>query len=843
MRRAGKLFIALIAIIGLGAAAAWALLPTERILRLAADQVRAATGRELTIAGAATPSLWPALGASVEGIALSNADWASDSQMLSAKSARISVALWPLLSGDVQVTGLVLVAPKLSLEIAADGRRNWDFAGAAPVPASGAAPSPESAAAPAPAPAPVPVPVPARGGATRAFGIDRATLQSGELRFRDARGGRGGRGGRDIRLTALNAALTMPSPDETLELDGEAMWNGAPAAIAATLFSPATLLAGEETELRLALSAAGATLDWDGTVALPALGRAMPSSPMLRGPILRGQILRGQILRGPILRGPVLRGAMLRGALSATAPAPGPLLVALGLADVAAALPAQARTLTALTGRADIDLGDDALDADITLTVSGAVAGEALDAALDLRARGGADWARGGPLTLTAALDAGDAGALSLDGVARDASGALFAGTMAASGAPRRLAALAGAGAALAGVPADRLREAALSGALRLTAEGLSLDDGTLAIDDAEGKAHGGADWSGARPAVRAALSFDALDLRPWMAARPDGGAGAGARFPSTSGWSRDPIDLSALGALDLDVSLGAGPVRLAQGEIARLTLTAIVEAGAGALTIERAEMFGGVLSGRATARATREAAALTGEVSVSGMKLGPLLAAFEITERLEGTADFSASGEATGASVDALMRALSGEGRAEARDGAIIGIDLASAVRALIGGGAGGEAPRTDFTALSASWTIAKGVLRNDDLRLAGPLLRVEGAGDVDLGARTLAYRVTPKAVATIKGQGGAQDLAGLAVPFNVRGPWASPAITPDLAAAARGLLTAPRDAAGGAQDLLRQGLDALRGGAGGAGGAAPAPASPTSPADALRGLFDAIK
>jgi AsmA protein len=823
MRRAGKLFIALIAIIGLGAAAAWALLPTERILRLAADQVRAATGRELTIAGAATPSLWPALGASVEGIALSNADWASDSQMLSAKSARISVALWPLLSGDVQVTGLVLVAPKLSLEIAADGRRNWDFAGAAPVPASGAAPSPESAAAPAPAPAPVP----ARGGATRAFGIDRATLQSGELRFRDARGGRGGRGGRDIRLTALNAALTMPSPDETLELDGEAMWNGAPAAIAATLSSPATLLAGEKTELRLALSAAGATLDWDGTVALPALGRAMPSSPMPGGPMLRG--------------------AMLRGALSATAPAPGPLLVALGLADVAAALPAQARTLTALTGRADIDLGDDALDADITLTVAGAVAGEALDAALDLRARGGVDWARGGPLTLTAALDAGDAGALSLDGVARDASGALFAGTMEASGAPRRLAALAGAGAALAGVPADRLREAALSGALRLTAEGLSLDDGTLAIDDAEGKAHGGADWSGARPAVRAALSFDALDLRPWMAAGPDGGAGkgagAGARFPSTSGWSRDPIDLSALGALDLDVSLGAGPVRLAQGEIARLTLTAIVEAGAGALTIERAEMFGGVLSGRATARATREAAALTGEVSVSGMKLGPLLAAFEITERLEGTADFSASGEATGASVDALMRALSGKGRAEARDGAIIGIDLASAVRALIGGGAGGEAPRTDFTALSASWTIAKGVLRNDDLRLAGPLLRVEGAGDVDLGARTLAYRVTPKAVATIKGQGGAQDLAGLAVPFNVRGPWASPAITPDLAAAARGLLTAPRDAAGGAQDLLRQGLDALRGAAGGAGGAAPAPASPTSPADALRGLFDAIK
>jgi AsmA protein len=65
-------------------------------------------------------------------------------------------------------------------------------------------------------------------------------------------------------------------------------------------------------------------------------------------------------------------------------------------------------------------------------------------------------------------------------------------------------------------------------------------------------------------------------------------------------------------------------------------------------------------------------------------------------------------------------------------------------------------------------------------------------GTGVVDLPARTLNFRVDPQVVASLEGQGGKTDLQGLGVPVAVNGPWASPAIYPDIA----GILENPQAA-----------------------------------------------
>ncbi len=41
------------------------------------------------------------------------------------------------------------------------------------------------------------------------------------------------------------------------------------------------------------------------------------------------------------------------------------------------------------------------------------------------------------------------------------------------------------------------------------------------------------------------------------------------------------------------------------------------------------------------------------------------------------------------------------------------------------------------------------------------------------------------PKVVASISGQGGAQDLSGLEIPVHISGPWDDPAIEPDISGA----------------------------------------------------------
>ena len=76
-------------------------------------------------------------------------------------------------------------------------------------------------------------------------------------------------------------------------------------------------------------------------------------------------------------------------------------------------------------------------------------------------------------------------------------------------------------------------------------------------------------------------------------------------------------------------------------------------------------------------------------------------------------------------------------------------------------------------------------------------------GAGTVDLGSKTLAFRVEPKLVMTTQGQGGSADPVGLGIPVIVQGTWSEPRIYPDMA----GILDNP-DAAYAKLRELGQGL-----------------------------------
>src|SRR5260221_13729220 len=90
----------------------------------------------------------------------------------------------------------------------------------------------------------------------------------------------------------------------------------------------------------------------------------------------------------------------------------------------------------------------------------------------------------------------------------------------------------------------------------------------------------------------------------------------------------------------------------------------------------------------------------------------------------------------------------------------------------------------QTDFAELGGTFTIANGIAHNDDLDLKSPLLRLSGAGTINLPQRTIDYRVTPKVVANLEGQGGTGDAGGIMVPIIVQGPLTAPSYKPDLAA-----------------------------------------------------------
>ncbi|MEM6758613.1 MAG: AsmA family protein [Pseudomonadota bacterium] len=103
-------------------------LPADRIARLAADQLRTVTGRDVTIAGDVSMTLWPVLGVSLGELEVGNAEWSEQGPMLTAQNAAIGVDLLAYLQkGEIRITNIEATSPTIRLESKADGRASWVF--------------------------------------------------------------------------------------------------------------------------------------------------------------------------------------------------------------------------------------------------------------------------------------------------------------------------------------------------------------------------------------------------------------------------------------------------------------------------------------------------------------------------------------------------------------------------------------------------------------------------------------------------------------------------------------------------------------------------------------------
>jgi len=180
-----------------------------------------------------------------------------------------------------------------------------------------------------------------------------------------------------------------------------------------------------------------------------------------------------------------------------------------------------------------------------------------------------------------------------------------------------------------------------------------------------------------------------------------------------------------------------------------------------------------------------------------------PLLRDFADFDWIEGTGKLTLRVSTQGRSQKEMVSGLGGRADMLFRDGAVRGINIAQMMRGLstdiINGWSRSDVQKTDFAALSASFAIAKGVAVNNDLQMVGPLVRLRGRGSVDMPRQRLDYKVDPKLVASLEGQGGDAELTGFNVPIIIKGPWRKPRIYPDVA----GILDNPAAALKQLKDL----------------------------------------
>ncbi|SDW31728.1 AsmA family protein [Roseicitreum antarcticum] len=310
-----------------------------------------------------------------------------------------------------------------------------------------------------------------------------------------------------------------------------------------------------------------------------------------------------------------------------------------------------------------------------------------------------------------------------------------------------------------------------LAGQVTLAPAGsLHLRDGQIGV--AGNRLTGAADvtFDGQRPMLSAQLAAGELDLTA-LTSGAGGGAGGGA---AAAGWPTTPIDASALGLADAALVLSASSLRTGAFDLGPLRVAMTLDRSRAVFDLREVRLFDGLITGEFVMN-NRAGLSVGGNLAARDIALLPLLRDMADFDRLNGTGAAELQFLGSGASVDAIMKSLSGSGNLGFDRGEIIGFDLAGMLRNLDMSYMG-EGNRTIYQSITGSFTMNDGVLRNDDLSLDADRVTVTGAGSVGLGERVLDYRLTP--VALVDRDTG----QSLRVPLLVTGPWSAPRLRLDL-------------------------------------------------------------
>jgi AsmA protein len=303
----------------------------------------------------------------------------------------------------------------------------------------------------------------------------------------------------------------------------------------------------------------------------------------------------------------------------------------------------------------------------------------------------------------------------------------------------------------------------------------VTLSDAVLQLDGMTMKGHLAIATAEHVPDITGQIDIDHLDLNPYLGA-PHAHHGGGE--PHEDGWSAAPVNLAVLKAANADLQLDVGSLDIRKLHVGPSKLNVKLQDARLSADLPQASVYGGSGSATLSVDASGPVASLSNRLSFSHLAIKPLLADTIGVDRIEGTGTVTLDVSAHGASADAIMHTLSGHGSVALANGRLRGVNLGSighTVENVLGGGAISDDALTAFSTMGGSFALVRGVLDTNDFHLANSVIVANGAGVVDLGNRTMDFRIVPRPVLQQSDEraGGEGQNYGVAVPIHITGPW----------------------------------------------------------------------
>jgi AsmA protein len=322
-----------------------------------------------------------------------------------------------------------------------------------------------------------------------------------------------------------------------------------------------------------------------------------------------------------------------------------------------------------------------------------------------------------------------------------------------------------------------------VNGRLTVTRKRIAFENATVALDTLRGRGDFTLESHQGRPYISGRLEFAELDINPYLA--PPATAGGPVTVEAAAAqvveqapdarrpWPTQPIDLSALKAIDANLDLFVTTsFKVQRLQVGRAELSTVLNGGFLAATLHRLDLYGGAGRGRVELDAREPALRFAQELNVNGVRAQDFLRDAAGFQGLEGPANVTINWAGQGTNQDALISSLDGRVQVQMQQGALRGVDLggvAKTIRNALTGNLVNPNARTNFSSMSGSFAVADGIMATDNFRANTSDLRIDGLGVINVGEQNLLIRITPRE-------------GGIAIPFIVRGPWARLQYVSDL-------------------------------------------------------------
>lgn len=289
-------------------------------------------------------------------------------------------------------------------------------------------------------------------------------------------------------------------------------------------------------------------------------------------------------------------------------------------------------------------------------------------------------------------------------------------------------------------------------------------------------------------PDIRFALSSDNIDLDSWLPKKKASTDSTNTTVTPTTNTSaakaesdisaQEP-DLSALKNINVAGVIAIKQLKVANAEVSNVKIVTSIKQGIATINRFEASLYDGKITGSASVNVNSALPSYRLKNTISNVAMLPLLKAVANNQQLAGKANITADLNGRGLSEANIRHNIAGSIKVNISDGAVYGVNIADMLRnakAKLKGQADSgtdTAKKTDFSALTTTLMLGKGIASTNNFQLASPLLAINGQGQTNLIDEGIDLTINTKIVASGKGL---DEIKGISVPIHVSGYWQQP-------------------------------------------------------------------